>query len=220
MPKKKPQIDPNDFTGENVTLCDDGKYRWLYQFDMLKNPVILFTTWRVLGMSFFIVWAFTLTMSLIEDGFKLDAFIGITRGFLLLGLFMCALGVVAYLIIAGQYGWRYMVVFEMDDEGITHRQMKSQFDKAKALMWLTAAVGGASGSLSTAAIGINAATRDSLSTDFDKVKKVKVSKWRNTIYVNAPFSHNQVYVKPEDFDFVLQYILGRVPIEVSEKVKK
>ena len=217
---KKTQIDPNDFTGENVTLCNDGKYRWLYRFDMVKNPAILFTVWKVLGMSFFLKWSFSLLMSLIGNDMDMEDFISFTGGFALLTLFMCALGAVAYLIVAGQYGWRYMVVFEMDETGIIHRQMKAQFDKAKALMWLTSIVGAAGGKLTTAGTGILAATRDSLSTDFDKVKKVKPVRSRNIIYVNAPFSHNQIYVKEEDFDFVLQYILGRIPPEVSEKVKK
>lgn len=207
----------NDFTGERVTLCGDGKYRWLYPFDMLKNPVILFTVWRVLGMSFFLIYAFTLCMSFFENGIDLKEFIDISKGFLLLSLFFCGLGVIAYLIVAKQYGLRYMVIFEMDEKGIIHRQMKSQFDKAKAIGWLTAAVGG---SLTAKGAGILAATRDSLSTDFDKVKKVKAVKRRSTIFVNAPLSHNQVYVKPEDYEFVLNYILEHIPPEVSQKVKK
>ena len=36
---------------ENVYLCPDGVYRWVYEFPMLKNPAILFTVWRVLLMS-------------------------------------------------------------------------------------------------------------------------------------------------------------------------
>ena len=98
--------------------------------------------------------------------------------------------------------------------------MKQQFDKAKALGFLTVAAGIASGKLSTIGAGLNSATRDSLSTDFDKVKKVKLSKFRNTIYVNAPLSHNQVYVRPEDLDFVLNYISERVPEDVRAKIKK
>lgn len=209
-----------DFTAQKVTLCGDGKYRWVYPFDMLKNPVILFTTWRVLGMSFFIVYVFTLFMDVISNGISVDSFTSITFGFTVLFLVLAAIGIVAYLIVAGQYGWKYMVVFEMDESGIIHRQMKQQFDKARAMGWITAVSGLASGKLTTAAIGINAATRDSLSTDFDKVKKVKVSRLRHTIFVNAPFSHNQVYVTDEDFDFVLGYILEHIPADASAKLRR
>ena len=26
---------------ENILLCPDGKYRWVYEFEMLKNPTLL-----------------------------------------------------------------------------------------------------------------------------------------------------------------------------------
>ena len=32
---------------KNIVLCPDGKYRWYYEYPMLKNPVILFTVWKV-----------------------------------------------------------------------------------------------------------------------------------------------------------------------------
>ena len=201
----------DEFIPERVTLCSDGKYRWIYHFDMLKNPVILFTTWRVLLMSGFIVWLFVNLIGLIGGGFDSKAFVGSTKMILLLTLFLCGLGIIAYFIIAGQYGWKYIVVFEMDENGITHRQMKQQFDRAKAAGFLTILAGLASGNITTVASCINSATRDSLCTDFNKVKKMKVSRRQNTIFVNAPFSHNQVYVKEEDMDLVVDYIKGHLP---------
>ena len=208
-----------EYVPERVTLCNDGKYRWIYRFDMIKNPVILFTIWRVLGMAFFIVWAFAVIIGLIGNDIDMKSFIDVTRGFFLIALFMCALGVVAYLIVAGQYGWRYIVVFEMDEKTLVHRQLKSQFDKAKTMGLLTALIGAAAGNLAMAGQGLINATRDSLSTDFDKVKKVKISKLRHTIFINAPFSHNQVYTAEEDFEFVKQFILDHIPEEVSKRVR-
>ena len=208
-----------EYVPERVTLCNDGKYRWIYRFDMLKNPVILFTIWRVLGMAFFIVWAFAVIIGLIGNDIDMKSFIDVTRGFFLIALFMCALGAVAYLIVAGQYGWRYIVVFEMDEKTLVHRQLKSQFDKAKTMGLLTALIGAATGDLAMAGQGLINATRDSLSTDFDKVKKVKISKLRHTIFINAPFSHNQVYISEEDFEFVKQFILDHIPEEVSKRVR-
>ena len=26
---------------ENIKKCEDGSYRWVYEFDMLKNPIII-----------------------------------------------------------------------------------------------------------------------------------------------------------------------------------
>ena len=42
----------NNSEESRVKLGPDGKYRWLYEFNMLKNPTILFTVFRVMGMSF------------------------------------------------------------------------------------------------------------------------------------------------------------------------
>ena len=208
-----------EFNIERVTLCGDGKYRWVYPFDMLKDPVILFTVWKVLGMSFFVVWLFVNFFDFIGNNLDLESFLGTCKVFLILALVFFFIGIIAYLIVAKQYGWRYMVIFEMDEKGIVHRQMKQQFDRVKASGWLTAMIGAATGSLSAAGSGLLAATRDSLSTDFDKVKKVRISRSRHIIYVNAPFSHNQVYVSDEDFEFVKNYILEHIPKEISSKVK-
>ena len=215
--QQKEKIEGKKIT-ENIYLCEDGKYRWTYEFNMLKNPVILFTVWKVLSISFFVVYAFAFIMDVIGNGFELEDFISLTRGFGLLWLFFLFLGVIAYLIVAHQYGKKYLVIFEMDEEGILHRQMKQQFDKARAMGWITAAAGLATGNITLAGSGVLAATRDSLSTDFRLVKNVKAIKRRNTIYVNAPFSNNQVYAEGEDYDFVLEYILARVPGTAKVKV--
>ena len=208
-----------DFNAEQVTLCSDGKYRWVYPFDMLKNPVILFTVWKVLGISFFAVWLFLNILNVIENGFEPEVFSDTTKVFLILGLVFFVIGIIAYLIVANQYGWRYMVIFEMDEKGIIHRQMEKQFDKVKAAGWLAAMIGAAAGSPSAAGAGLLAATHDSLSTDFDKVKRIKISRAYHTIYLNAPFSNNQIYVNDKDFDLVKNYILEHIPEEVSSKVK-
>ena len=50
----------NDAVTERIRLCPDGVYRWFYSFSMLKNPAQLFTVWKVLGLSFGIVYLFVL----------------------------------------------------------------------------------------------------------------------------------------------------------------
>ncbi|MBQ6553769.1 MAG: zinc-ribbon domain-containing protein [Firmicutes bacterium] len=196
---------------ENIYLCPDGKYRWIYEFSMLKNPTILFTVWKVLGISFCILLCIGLVMMLAGgDGF--ESFFPFAKGLVVMLLFMDFLGVIAYLIVAHQYGWKYMVLFTMDEDGVEHRQMKEQFDKAKAMGWLTVAAGIASGSLSSIAIGLNTATRDRMNSEFKVVRKVKAVRRRHVIYVDELLNKNQVYADTkEDLDFVLDYITQRVP---------
>ena len=98
-----------------VTLCPDGKYRWVYEVPMLKNPSILIDVYKVLGISFGIVWLFNVLIIGCEDGYTLESFWGITSGFLvLMGVFL-VIGYVAYVIVAWTYGWKYVVLFTLDE---------------------------------------------------------------------------------------------------------
>ena len=197
---------------ENIYQCSDGKYRWIYEYDMLRNPALLITILKVMSLSFGIVLLFLILINLIDGSFRYwdaDTFAGFFRGFLLLLLFMLALSVVAYLIVAGIYGWKYMVLFTMDEQGVEHRQMKKQFEKAQAIGWLTAAAGALSGNIGRVGTGILAATRDSSVSIFKKVSLVRSVRRRHTIYVNQGLFHNQVYAETPDFDFVRDYIIHR-----------
>lgn len=190
---------------ENIYLGPDGKYRWSYAYDMLKNPVILFTTWKVLGLAALIVALFIAVLGVIEGGIAIPGpddmkIIGI----LILVFFV--LSIIAYLIVAASYGWKYMVLFEMDEDGVMFRQMKSQFNKAQALGWIAAVAAAASGRPGMAGAGVLAATRTTMYSNFKSVRKVKANRAMHTIYVNELLGRNQVYAEDADFDFVLHYI--------------
>ena len=217
--KRKPSYVKKDGTilGEQVTehiyLCGDGVYRWYYALPMLKNPVILFTVWKVLGLAFGIVYLFTLLLSLkdiiVYDG--LAGFWDLTRPFLILFLVFLVIGVAAYLILAACYGWHYIVLFEMDEEKVVHIQTPRQFKKAQALAWLTVLAGLAGGRLTTVGSGMLAATKSTSTSEFHRVAHVIPRRRLNTIKVNQLLDRNQIYAEGEDFDFVLNYILERVP---------
>ncbi|SEA90351.1 zinc-ribbon domain-containing protein [Oribacterium sp. KHPX15] len=196
---------------ENIYLCPDGAYRWVYEFDMIKNPTILITVWKVLLMSCAIVMILVMFFRIMDGDFfnlpdpdDLAEYIG---GLVLVMLFMAFLSVVAYLIVAKSYGFRYMVLFTMNENEIEHRQMKNQFDKAKAMGWLTAAAGLAAGSLGRAGTGMLAATKTASTSVYDHVKKVKSDRRHNVIYVNETLDHNQIYVDEADFDFVRNFLI-------------
>ena len=55
---------------ENIWLCPDGVYRWSYEFNMLKNPTIIMTVWKVLGISIGIVMGFIFLTDLFEGNFQ------------------------------------------------------------------------------------------------------------------------------------------------------
>lgn len=194
-----------------VYHCPDGKFRWIYEYDMVKNPVILFTVFNVLAIAALIIFAFTAILALAEGdlhSFK-DLWDRSWPVFAILGVLL-VIAIPSYLIVARSYGWRYMVLFEMDDAGVNHIQMPSQFKKAEALGWLSAMAGILAGSAGLSGAGILAASRSSLYSDFSKVKKIKVRKAFHTIKLNQHLVHNQVYAANEDFDFILNYIREHV----------
>ncbi|MBO6159175.1 MAG: zinc ribbon domain-containing protein [Firmicutes bacterium] len=199
---------------ENIYLCPDGKYRWIYEYRMLKNPTILITVLKGMTLSWGIVMGFIVLFLLIDGDFRYwnrSDGLSFFGAFLLLLLFLLVLSVVSYLILAAVWGWSYQVLLTMDEDGVELRMMKKDFQKAQAIGWLTAAAGLVSGNIGRVGTGILAATRDSSSSVFQRVRKVKAVRRRQVIYVNQLLGHNQVYAEGADYDFVLNYICERVP---------
>ena len=197
-----------------VRLCSDGKYRWAYEVDMLKNPMILFTVLKVMGMSFVITAMIVLLLGAcsgnIDSMFRNMSWTDL-KYILYFVAFFAVLTVIAYLVVAKNNGWKYMVLFEMDDTGVVHKQLPKSVKKAKAIAMLNILAGLVAGSPGSVGRGLLIATHTSLTSTFDSVKKVKPIKKYHVIKVNESFEKNQIYVDDEDFDFVYEFIRSRCP---------
>ena len=200
--------------GTKIIQGEDGSYRWIYEFRMLKNPIILLTIWKIFLYILLGLWAVFGLFGIRSHGF-VGAYIEQAKALLLPAAILLGLSVIAYLILAGIYGWTYVVLFEMDEKGIRHIQMDKQFKKAQALGFLTAAVGLAAGKSSAAGAGLLSAVKNEQYSEFGKVKRVRVFKAFHTIKLNALLNYNQVYAEPEDFEFVAQFIAARVAKEAD-----
>ena len=207
--RKRRSYDP-EVLKQGVTLCDDGKYRWIYAMNMWKNPTILFLILKIFYGIFAVGGVLLVIMSLTQPAYegKLWENLGY---FLIFVAFFTVLILIAYSIVAAMYGGKYIILFTMDEQGITHEQVKEQARKARKLGALTAAVGAGRGSLSMMGLGASVAARTSMSSVFSMVRSVKAYKWRNVIKIREILSNNQVYARDEDFDFVLQYIREHCP---------
>ena len=206
-----PEPDPP----RGITLCSDGVYRWYYEFNMLKNPVILLTVLKIFAIIIGIGYLIMDIAAIADSGFS--GLSEVLVGELIFAAFWAALCAVSYLILAATYGWKYMVLFEMDDKGFLHIQQPKQFKKAQAMGWLTALAGVATGNVTMAGQGILAGSKMTSATSFEHVKSIKVMRRYNTIKVNEPFSKNQIYTEPGDFEFVLDYISQRIPDKAKRK---
>ena len=76
-----------EYENKEVKLCEDGKYRWVYEMNMITNPTIFLTVlkvffWIIVGM-----WAvFGFFLYVIHGDW--DGLLGMSKGMLIaLGLF-------------------------------------------------------------------------------------------------------------------------------------
>lgn len=198
-------MEDKSYRGKDIQLCADGKYRWVYELNMLTNPIIFWTVLKVLGG----VWLFLYVFMLIFGDFATfwEAF----RIFAYVMAGIVALSLMGYLVVAAMYKGKYVVLFEMDEDGISHTQMPRQYKKAQVLSAFTVLAGLASGKPSTVGAGILAATKNSSTSVFESVRKVKARRRLHVIKVNQLLNKNQVYVPDEDFDFVYDFIKSRCP---------
>ena len=210
MDKYNNPIEDTSYEGKEVRLCKDGKYRWKYEMNMLTNPTIFLTVLKVFGgvvIGLFLVFGFFL-YAIHGDWAGLW---GMAKAMLIAMAIFFGLTILGVLLVAAKYGGKYIVLFEMDEKGIVHMQEPKQFKKAQKMGAVTAMAGAAGGSFSTAGAGMLAASKNASVSEFDKVRRVKPSRWLRVIKVNQPFNHNQVYVQKEDFDFVYDFIKSHCP---------
>ena len=206
LEKSKQTFENKSYQGKEVRLCSDGKYRWVYEMNLLKNPTIFFTVLKVMMISVGIVWLFGLVIGI--GNMSLDYFLFWTKlTGIMIGIFF-VLTVIGILITAAVLG-KYVVLFEMDENEVTHIQMPRQVKKAEVIGLITALVGAMAKSPTTIGAGVLATAKTKSTSEFVNVRRVKARRRFNLIKVNQLFDKNQVYVADEDFDFVYNFIKSR-----------
>ena len=206
LEKSKQTFESSSYQGKEIRLCSDGKYRWVYEMNMLKNPTIFFTVLKVMMISVGIVWLFGMVIGL--GDMSLDYFLFWTKlTGIMIGIFF-VLTIIGILITAAVLG-KYVVLFEMDENEVTHIQMPRQVKKAEVIGLITALVGAMAKSPTTMGAGVLATAKTKSTSEFVNVRRVKARRRFNLIKVNQLFDKNQVYVADEDFDFVYNFIKSR-----------
>lgn len=206
---EKVALGPSRQVGSDIYKGEDGTLRWLYEFNMWKNPVICFAIAKVLLLSVIPV-ILIVFFSALEDGLVQATSVVLQVAGICCGILL-ALLVLAYVLVAILFGGKYLVLFEMDEHRITHTQLGRQHKKAQALGLLTAALGAASGNPGIAGAGLLAASKQSVTSHFKKVRRIKVVERRYVIYLGGALERNQVYTSKEDFKFVRDFIVSHCP---------
>ena len=203
-------MSPNDYSGSRVSLCEDGKYRWTYPLDMLKNPSILFVLLKIFG----ILLSIPLLIALISAAANNDwqkIWDGFIKIWLIVMVVFFVIILISYLIVVWMNGGKYVVNFTMDEKRLIHEQVPVQYQRVRKVGLLAALVGIFAKRPAAAGAGALAASRDTSVSVFDKVRRVKPRRGQNLIKVNQSLERNQVYVPDEDFDFVLDFIRKHCP---------
>lgn len=206
MARQNTKQDLSKITSTHPVLCPDGKYRWVYDVPMLKNPSILFEVYWVLMVSCAIVWVIAMLIGGCTGDLKLTMVWDSIKNFPLVAAFLFVLGWVGYFFVAWYYGWKYSILFIMDEKEVVHEQLKSTTHKARVIGKLTALGGAAGGKVGMVGMGALIATRTSMTTSLDDVRRLIPCRRMNLIKVNERFSRNRVFVADEDFEFVYDFL--------------
>lgn len=193
---------------------EQGTYRWVYEYDLLRNPTILFTIGKVflgiiIGLCVFML--ILLVPDFIQgyaDGEDVAFTFRLTGIMLLIFLVLLIIG---YGIFAAMQGGKYCVMFTMDEESVTFTQMPKEMKRAEVIGLLNVIAGLAGGKPAQVGLGLATASRESMTSTFSAVRSIKGSRRLQVIKVNEPLGKNQVYVEPQDYDFVFDYIVSHCP---------
>lgn len=192
---------------EHVRLYPDGKYRWVYEVNMLTNYSILFDVWKVLGISMGILVLLFVVIAVFDGDWDVDMLIGMASTLGIVVLVMLVLGLIGYFVYAAISGWKYAVLFIMDEKEVVHQQMPNTVKKGQLIGALTILAGLASGRPGAVGTGVLAQSRLSMTSTLAHVERLISCRKMNLIKVNERFEKNRVYVNTEDFDFVYDFLL-------------
>ena len=193
---------------KNMQKFNNEKYCWVYEMPMTGSFFILFEVWKVLLVAVVLmILLLNVPLAIIEHSW--DSFAGmlltsaVTLGILLV------LSIPAYWIVIKANNGKYTVLFEMDEEGIDHIQVKTEL--AKALDQLVTMAGASAKNPVTVGAGLRSSSGTSLYSRFSKVRRLIGYPGKNLIRIKSRLINNQVYVDDEYFDFVWSYIIEHCP---------
>lgn len=196
---------------KRVKLYPDGKYRWVYELNLLTNPTVFFDVWIVLAMSVFIIGIFMMGILFVTCDLDFSMlWDSLLNGLIVLG-FITALTVIGYIVYALIAGGKYVVLFIMDENEVVHKQMPKTVKTAQLIGKLAMFAGTIAGKPGVVGTGLLAKTHTSLNSNYKDVKKVSATRWMNLIKVEERFFKNRIYVNKEDFDFVFDYLCQHCP---------
>lgn len=197
-------------TREATRLFKDeqGIYHWVYRLPMFRNFSILRTLLKAMMLCFVVVLAIPAGI-LIQNHFQMDnlwlAF-GIPA---LVCVVVLIITILCYFLVAYIYGGYYVAIYSMDEEKIAQYQPRDQAEKSKMIGLFSAAAGALDGNWGLVAAGVGMTGALVVETPFVKIRSLKIFPQLNEIRVHSFLTWYTIYVCPEDFQLVAEYMESR-----------
>lgn len=188
-----------------VFLEEDGTYDWIYCMKMMQNLSMFKFVMKVIAITFAVFIAALLLMTKgVGD---------ILWGLGILGLvFILVILVVlfSFWLTDKLFKGSYMLIYEMNNEGLTFSQTTDQAQITRSIAAASAAASAAGGNVGGVIAGSGMAmSPNSYHAEFSKVRSVKGKRKENLIWVNTFLQYLMVYVPDGAYDFVWNYITER-----------
>ncbi|MDO5132855.1 MAG: hypothetical protein Q4D81_07720 [Eubacteriales bacterium] len=188
---------------------DEGVYHWVYRLPMFKNFSILKTVLKAMGIGLLITYALILLL-VTDGGTNRPDGLGMLIG--ILALVFVAVVIIAfacYFGVAALYGGYYVAVYNMDDRKISMLQPADQADRNKLIAMFSAAAGALGGNWGLVAASTGITGTLVAESEFSKIRSLKIIPGLGEIRVHAFLTWYTVYVNPEDFGLVAEYMESR-----------
>lgn len=187
---------------------ENGIWHWIYRLPMFKNLSILWTVLKAVGICYLGIIV-VLTALVIHGGSDAS---GLRLLYTVLAI--CA-GVVlvicifSYYLVALVYGGEYVAIYSMNEHSIAQHQPGSQANKNRVIGLFASAAGMLDGNPGLLAAGLTTGSSLVVETKFTEIRSLKIIPSLQEIRVHSFLTWYTVYVHPEDFALIAEYITSR-----------
>ena len=184
---------------------EDGTYDWIYCMNMMKDLSMLKFYYKVIGLCFLPIILLMIWMAL-TGRFDWSSFLVVMLCFVVVLLIV----VFAVWLVNKLFQSKYMLIYQMNNEGLTFSQTTDQAEMTRTISAASAAASAAGGHTGGVISGSGMAlSPNAYYSEFSKVRSVRGVRKDNLIWVNTFLQFQQVYVPAGSYDFVWSYITQR-----------
>ena len=202
---------------EKVTQYEDGVYRWIYELNPKKNNTIANTVFIAVGLSILVPLIILFIVFAINGQF-MAAVKDMLPIFLLVGLVVTIITVIAYHGVNAYYGGSYTYVYEMDDEKISMRFYDDDAKKSENIGKASLLIGSLTRNLGLVGNGMYMAGNYGGESFFNKVYKVRTNPEKDLITITSFMLVNMIFVRSEDYQFVLDFINRHIADKKTQEI--